>query len=169
VTYRLRTEISWSETLAALGETMRKWGVREWSVTPATMSSKIARKVFQTMEERTVTLRYLKNGAEVVLAMSKQDRAVDNLRVLYLAIEAMRLNEARGIADVIREAYLQLPSPSQHSDPYEVLGVRPDSPIEVIEAAYRARAKMIHPDKGGSEEEMRSLNEAMEIIRRQQG
>jgi len=50
-------------------------------------------------------------------------------------------------------------------DPYEVLGIRPDAPLDVAEAAYRARAKKAHPDAGGRDDEMRELNAAIESIR----
>jgi hypothetical protein len=33
------------------------------------------------------------------------------------------------------------------------------------EAAYKQRAKMLHPDVGGSPEEMTRLNEVMELLR----
>ncbi len=49
--------------------------------------------------------------------------------------------------------------PSQES-PHDVLGVRPGATAEEIEAAYRQRARMAHPDAGESREAMRRLNEA---------
>jgi curved DNA-binding protein CbpA len=54
---------------------------------------------------------------------------------------------------------------SDHSV-YAVLGVRPDAPAEVVEAAYKALAKKYHPDRGGSLETMRQLNWARDQIRR---
>ena len=161
--YRLTTEKSWSKTLDDLAETFRKWRVSDWTVTPMRPSA----SRWPTEEQRRVTLHYSKDGAEVILQMTKQSRAVDNLRVLYLAVEAMRMNDVRGIADTLREAYLQLPAPPKTRDPYEVLGVRPDSPVEVLEAAYRALAKKLHPDAGGSEAGMKDLNEAMERIKQE--
>jgi hypothetical protein len=77
-----------------LGDTISKWGIREWDICQPSAKS------------NTVTLTYLKNGATVTLPMSKQARAVDNLRVPYLAVEATRTNEKRGLGEVIQEAYL---------------------------------------------------------------
>lgn len=85
--------------------------------------------------------------------------------MLWLVLEAMRLNETRGIEDIVRQAYLALPAPSRERDPYEVLGVRPGAPAEVIEASYRALAKRLHPDVGGSAEAMTALNAAWEAVR----
>ena len=98
--------------------------------------------------------------------MGAQARAVDNLRVLYLAVEAMRLNERRGISDVIESAYLQLAAPADVVEPYELLEIRPDTSLEIAEAAYKAKVRKIHPDKRGSVEEMTQLNNAIEAIRR---
>lgn len=144
---------------------MRLWGITEWE----TNYSKGARRegFNQTTEERRVVLRYKKNGKEVVLEMAKQNRAVDNLRVLYLTVEAMRMNEKRGIAEVIESAYLQLAAPRQQKSPHEVLGIMLDAPLEVAEAAYKARARRAHPDAGGSVEQIKELNQAIEEIRNQ--
>jgi DnaJ-domain-containing protein 1 len=107
----------------------------------------------------------------VVLTMAKQDRAVDNLRVLYLAIEAMRLNEARGIAEVVASAYAQLPpgrsAPALPTDdPYAVIGVDRHDSLEGIERVWKARLWEAHPDHGGTTERTAQLNAAMDAIRK---
>ena len=147
-----------------LEDQMRLWGVTQWE----TNYPKGARSEAwsQQEEDRTVKLTYNKNGKTVTLVMGKQNRAVDNLRVLYLAVEAMRLNERRGISDVLASAYLQLAAPTQEIDPYELLEIRPDASLEVAEAAYRAKVRNIHPDKGGSTQHMKALNRAIEEIRK---
>ena len=50
--------------------------------------------------------------------------------------------------------------------PYEVLGVRDDADIEVIQAAFRALARRYHPDKAGpgGEIKMKEINAAWEIL-----
>src|SRR5207248_9810718 len=162
--YILTTKKTWQETMRELEDQMRLWGVTEWE----TNYPKGARTEVQSQkeEDRTVKLTYNKNGKPVTLAMSKQNRAVDNLRVLYLAVEAMRLNERRGISDVLESAYLQLAAPTQAVDPCELLGLRPDASLEVAEAVYKAKVRNIHPDRGGSTEHMKALNRAIEEIRK---
>ena len=49
-------------------------------------------------------------------------------------------------------------------DYYRVLGVSEDASREDLERAYRGEARKRHPDGGGSEEEMKSLNEAHDIL-----
>jgi len=47
---------------------------------------------------------------------------------------------------------------------YLVLGVSENASPDDIERAYRGAARKRHPDGGGSEEEMKSLNEAHDIL-----
>ena len=49
-------------------------------------------------------------------------------------------------------------------DYYRELGVRPDASPKMIDRAYRNQARKRHPDRGGSEEEMKSLNEAHDVL-----
>jgi hypothetical protein len=161
VNYRIRTDKSWYDTVSDLEETFRLWRVRDYQVV-----GKPSRKVYQSEEERTVTIRFQHpSGREIVVTKSDQERDVDNLRALYLALDDMRMMEKRGVMDIIREALLQLPAPSKHRDPFEILGVRSDAPREIIEAAYRAQAKRLHPDAGGDAEAFHELQQAWEQIR----
>lgn len=50
------------------------------------------------------------------------------------------------------------------SNPYRVLGCVETDSDEVIKERYRALARKHHPDAGGDEATMRSLNEAWEAI-----
>lgn len=50
-------------------------------------------------------------------------------------------------------------------DYYRLLGVSKNASQKQIDQAYRAEARMCHPDLGGSEEKMKSLNEAYEILK----
>ena len=108
-------------------------------------------------------------GNTVSLTMEEQETAQDNLRVLFLALDAMRLNERRGIADVMGDAYLQLAAPEKQRDPYEVLGIRPDATPVVVEAAYKGLAKVHHPDKGGDPDEFVEIQGAYERIKAERG
>ncbi|HMF54887.1 MAG TPA: J domain-containing protein [Pyrinomonadaceae bacterium] len=50
-------------------------------------------------------------------------------------------------------------------DYYSILGAREDASRLEIERLYKRRATERHPDRGGDEEEMKSLNEAYAILR----
>ena len=162
--YSLTTLKTWSETKNELAREFRLWSVAEWTI-DCMLSPASAARLIQMPEERMVELHYLLNDQPFHLRMNKQHRAVDNLRVLFLAIKAMRLNDLRGLTDTIQQAYLQLPSPATKRDPYEILGIRPDSTLEFAEMVYLGLAKKFHPDNGGDAKQMQQINEAIEDIR----
>ena len=49
-------------------------------------------------------------------------------------------------------------------DPYHVLQVDPVACVLVIQAAYRALARIFHPDAGGDPEQMKRINAAWEVL-----
>lgn len=113
------------------------------------------------------TVRFELRGTTITVACSSQATYKQNLRCVAFAIEAMRMNEKRGIADTLAKAYLQLAAPAQQRDPYEVLGVRPDTELADIKAMYLAKAKRLHSDVGGKDDEaMKELNESWQAIQK---
>jgi len=53
--------------------------------------------------------------------------------------------------------------------PYQVLGLDPSAPDEVVKLGYRHLAQRRHPDRGGSQEVMARLNQAYEEIGKMKG
>lgn len=167
----MHTKLTWTRVHADLSETFQKWNVVDWrvEVDPSLDKRRLQDVYFLSDAQRRVTVRWTtrEDHRLVSLSMDEHQRPVDNLNVLRLAIEALRMNEVRGIGRHVRDAYLQLSAAAEHRDPYEVLGVRSDAALEVVEAAYKQVAKMAHPDRGGDPELMRQANSAIEEIRRQ--
>ncbi|MBA2708315.1 MAG: J domain-containing protein [Gemmatimonadaceae bacterium] len=119
--------------------------------------------VFGNRAERAVSVTFTA-GSHInrTVRVDRFERPVDNLWALAIGLDAVRLNEMRGLDDVARQVYGLLSAPKQR-DPWEVLGIRPGQPREMIDAAFRAKSKMAHPDMpGGSHEAMQELNEARE-------
>lgn len=48
---------------------------------------------------------------------------------------------------------------------YKLLGLTPSASWEEIEKAYRQKAKVHHPDRGGDEDAMRALNDAYRLLK----
>jgi hypothetical protein len=160
--------MSWSRTQNDLAYTFQQWGVKDWD-TDYPRGARLE-GFNQSVEDRTVTLKYTKDGQKFVLSMGKQARAIDNLRVLYIAMEAIRMNERRGIGELLASVYLQLAAgASGKKSPYEVLGLGEGLPLIVYEAMYKSLALKYHPDRNkdpDAEIKMAELNEALEEIRK---
>jgi hypothetical protein len=80
-------------------------------------------------------------------ALARENQAL-RAEVQRLALQGLRPMHRRGHTD----------------DPYTVLHVNRNVPHEVIEAAYRALAKLHHPDVGGSGAAMQRLNWARDML-----
>ena len=160
MSYTLHTTVPWGQTKSDLIVCFERWGVTVYNVWPARIAD--ARS-----DPRVIVEFKHPKGNTVSLTMENQLTAQDNLRVLYLALDAMRLNEKRGIGDVLGEAYLQLAAPEQYRDPYEVLGIRSDALATIIEASYKALAKVHHPDVGGDPDKFKEIQDAYERIKKE--
>ncbi len=79
------------------------------------------------------------------------------------------LRELRGEATEEDRQYSAAPSARGTDLCFRLLGVSSSSPWEEIERAYRSKAKVHHPDRGGDEDAMRALNEAYQQIKRLRG
>lgn len=55
-----------------------------------------------------------------------------------------------------------------HKDYYEILGATERTSPRDLERLYKRMAAQRHPDRGGNEEEMKSLNEAYSVLRNMQ-
>lgn len=109
---------------------------------------------------------FLLRGQQVRVRIDAWSDFATNLRCAYLNIRDMRLAEARGSLDAMRETFMALPAPEKVRDPWEVLGLRSDADTETIEAVYRAKAKSLHPDAGGDPEKFKELQAAYEAVKR---
>jgi hypothetical protein len=180
--YSVTTKKTWARILDDIEDSLAKWGgvALGWRV-ETLLAPRSATKQNQTIEERTVTLHWIRRGKPYTITMKNQWRAVDNVLVIWLILETLRLNDARGyaeqIAGVYRQEFPALPGPGQTGaaekaarpidGAYALLHVRSNAPIEVCEAAYRALTKLFHPDVTGSTATQQSLNQAIEMIRKE--
>ena len=110
-----------------------------------------------------VSVFFEMDGTQMVFACDRFDRIQDNIRAIAKTISALRGIERWGASEMMRRAFqgfTALPAPD--GEWWDVLGVPRDAPMDRIKAAYRARIKSAHPDRGGDPEEAARLNRAME-------
>jgi len=95
------------------------------------------------------------------------------LVMLMLLIAVLQMTGLwRVIISGLRELRGEQPSGEPRTTPmdadlcYRILGLSPSASWDEIERAYRQKAKVHHPDHGGDEDAMRTLNEAYSRLKR---
>ena len=111
---------------------------------------------------------YWRDGKDArCMAVDRYDRIADNLAAIAATIEAMRAIERHGGATILDRAFMgfaALPAPAAQNQPHEVLGVAENANRAEIEYAYRRLAQQVHPDVGGSTEQMARVNTARDAL-----
>lgn len=150
---RLRTDMSVARTRKDISATLRKWGVADGNYD-------------LRIGLRDAEVIWTVNGKEQRFKCSRFAAAEQNLRAIFLALDATRLAAQRGILEELAQiAVAMLPAGKIRRPPHEALEVAENASIEVAEAAYRAKAKTAHPDAGGTNDAMLELNEAIAFYR----
>lgn len=125
---------------------------------------------FRLMSERDgdngAAVYFTRKGAQQVLAIDRYSTPEDNLWAIARTIAALRQIERDGgpsILDRAMEGFSALPGGQRW--PWSVLGVEEGCGFAEAEEAYKALAKELHPDVGGSTEEFQELQEAWQEIK----
>lgn len=112
-----------------------------------------------------------KSGKQQCMAIDRYDRVADNLAAIAATLEALRAIERHGggaILDRAFQGFAQLPAAIVTQRAWrDVLGFHPETKVtvEMMENAFRAKAKERHSDKGGDDDLMRELIEARSAAR----
>lgn len=99
------------------------------------------------------------------IACDRYTDVADNIRALTLTLEALRAIERHGSTDLLNRAFTGFEALPERSAWHTVLGVDKSATPAEIDRAYRALAKVKHPDVGGSEHEMAEINAAYEAAK----
>jgi len=113
----------------------------------------------QTLEMDPKDESGLIGRGEVALAKEEWEAAVKAFEEAFEA-SGRNSNDAHTRLEKARRLLKQ----SRKKDYYKVLGVARDADARTIKKAYRKAAMKAHPDKGGSEQEMATVNEANEVL-----
>lgn len=74
-----------------------------------------------------------------------------------------------GLTDFVTAAYRAVLDGGRSSragdvDPYEVLGVRPATPKDEVRGAFRRLARLVHPDRGGTDELFHLVDMSYDLV-----
>ena len=110
----------------------------------------------------------------MVMARDKFISVAGNLRSLTLAVSAMRQLERHGGKYMMERAFtgfIALAPPDWEKPWREVFGIKPNGPVTLamVTGLYREKARLRHPDAGGSDTLMAELNVAYEQACRELG
>jgi DnaJ domain len=123
-------------------------------------------------EDSGVVLYFTLDGNEVSIPCDRWSSIDSNLRAIGMAVEAIRGMERWGTGQMVKAAFrgfTALPASASSGTSivpqqpwYDVLGVSPEAPMEVVDAAYKAMQRKTHPDIGGSNDAFLRVQKAYE-------
>jgi len=148
-----------SESLAHLRVLFGKWGIEEWEPIPGE-------------DNRSYTVRYLKNKQWVEITSQLQPTKAMNLRVCYQVITYLKLWENRGVTGIAQGVTfvggLVTTENNADREDYEqscaVLGVDSAASLAEVEGVYKTKVKFAHPDHFTDPEERKQAEERFKRI-----
>lgn len=124
-----------------------------------------------------VTVRYLRKTGWQTLYANKYT-FTENLRNIYNFLDRIRIGEKGGVAyqslsstkDLVRATVdARADEAETLAEAYDILGVKPTDPTDLIERVYKAKAQSYHSDLGGNDSEMKRLNVAHDLVLKSRG
>lgn len=120
-------------------------------------------------DDAGIAVYFTWDGISTCIAVDRYAKVEDNLQAIHHCIEAERTKLRHGGLNLVRAAfrgYAALPPPAA-VDCWSILDIKETSNKDGISRAYKAKAKTAHPDNGGSDSDMATLNAARtEALRR---
>lgn len=110
--------------------------------------------------DKGVAVYFLRRGRSMVFACDRWNKVEDNIRAVEKTIEAIRGIERWGASEMMERAFTAFEALPAPKTCWAILGVAPGASAADISAAYRSKARHLHPDAGGSEAAMSELNRA---------
>lgn len=120
-----------------------------------------------------VAVYWSKNKEQQVIACDCWSTVTSNMRAVGLTVAALRQIERTGASQILERAFLGFkalpPAASNgsmnHDQALTLLGLSPGASEEEIQRRYKQLAQEMHPDHGGSQEQMTKLNQAKDTLR----
>lgn len=160
------------DTTEALATEMGRMNVDRWRADTGSGSSHTKSnglpKHTANPNDPGFVLRWTKEGQDHAIACDHYATLDSNLRCVYLWVKDTRITGDRPVRTGSDQfAAAQLPSGDEDAvttrpPPHEVLGIQPDAPEGLVQAAYREKMKEAHPDQGGTNQESKLVQWARE-------
>lgn len=116
----------------------------------------------RTIVDPGAAIYFKREDQDVAMCCDNYTKVWENIYALAKTIEALRAITRYGSSDLLKRAFKgfkELPPPAEL--PWaEVLGVRVNASDEEIKKAYRDKAKLVHPDNGGTPDQFDILQRA---------
>ena len=126
-----------------------------------------------------VQVLYLRNTIWQQISCYTFTTRANNLRQVFLLIQRLRIAEQQGVQyqglTFTRDVVKSGPDNNERDkkevllDAYDVVGVSPDDPIDMVKEIYTRKAQRYHPDHGGDVEKFTRLDEAYTLIIKSRG
>lgn len=145
------------KSLAAFGNDTGK------AVSEVAVTSNVGGIAFEGPKDTGVAIWFEWEGAQRCIAVDRYPKVEDNLQAIHHILEARRTEMRHGGLHIVRQTFkgfVALPAPEGAKGWREMLGLEGPVTAADIDRAYREKAALAHPDKGGSTEAMTALNRA---------
>jgi hypothetical protein len=95
-----------------------------------------------------VAVYFTWHNEQMVLACDKYDGIADNLRAIFLSLDAMRGLTRWGCSDILNRAFKGFKALPEKTVEYywDVLECKPEANFDELREAYKRLAKIYHPD-----------------------
>ncbi len=121
-------------------------------------------------------VRYMRGGQWQEVACYGFPNRAENLRQCFLLLERLRIAEQHGVQYQGLTFTKDLATTTGEAgrreslmDAYDILGVSPDDPMDLVKSVYSRKSQFYHPDKGGDEAKFKRLTQAFELVMKSRG
>lgn len=161
----IQTNKTVSETLTELRELFKKQEIEDFESIPAATGL-------------GYSVRYLRGSNWTEIGSTLQPSKADNLRVCFQVIDNMFRWEKRGVSGLVKGTSfiggaLVVTVKANERESFDeacgVLGIEPSASGEEIKRIFQVKAQYVHADHGGSDERMKRLQKAYDLVMKVKG
>lgn len=121
-------------------------------------------------------VRYFRNSAWQEVSCFGFPNRPENLRQCFLLLDRLRIAEQHGVQYAGLTFTKELAAVDREQakkedllEAYDILGVSPDDPIELVKSVFQRKSMFYHPDKGGTDAKFKRLRAAYERVLESRG